>query len=63
MTTDNDYRGATATTENRIPLQRQQGQSRQEQMQLHNPTNSKHTTALNEKCEKSETIVTIKHET
>ena len=27
----NDYRGATATTENRIPLQRLQGQSRQEQ--------------------------------
>ena len=27
----NDYRGATANTENRIPLQRLQGQSGQEQ--------------------------------
>ena len=52
-----DCRGATATTENL------KGQSRQEQMQLHNPTNSKHTTAHYGNCEKSEMIVTIKCET
>ena len=62
-TADKDYRGAMATTENRIPLQRLQGQSRQEQTKLHNPTNSKHAKAHYGKCEKSEMIVTIKRET
>ena len=62
-TADNDYRGATASTENRIPLQRLQGQSRQEQTWLHNPTNGKHTKAHYGKCEKSEIIEAIKSET
>ena len=39
------------TTENRIPLQRQQGQSRQEQPEFHNTTSSKLTKAHYGKCE------------
>ena len=62
-TADKDYRGATATTENRIPLQRLQWQSRQEQTWLHNPKYSKHTNAHYGECEKSEMIVRIKSET
>ena len=65
-----DKRRQTRTTEELRQLRRIeyhyrdfQGQSRQEQTQLHNPTNSKHTTAHYEKCEKGEMIVTIKCET
>ena len=46
----NDYRKATATTENCLQLQRLQRQPRQQQPLLYNPTSSNHTTESVKEC-------------